>query len=184
MRQCKIALVHREMQAPPPIQRPHWIPVNPSLLVSVALIILAALPHQVPAYIRRALTGRVGAALFGILSVAVFWHKHALLGMAMLIFLAGIYLSSSFTEGFAAEILVKDRVARKRRWMGEEILSEDPHGIQERTEDQAINLDEVGHDGEQWFDENVMDVHPTAIQERVSISPPEYDNSQSMGRSH
>lgn len=177
-------MVHREMQAPPSL-KPHWIPVNPSLLVSAGLIILAALPHQVPVHIRRALTGPVGAFLFGLLSITVFWHKHALLGMAMLIFLAGVYLSGPVAEGFAAEMIVKDRVARKRRWMGEEILSEDPHGIQERTEDQVINLDEVGHESEHWFDEQVLDVHPTAIQERVSISPPEYDNSQSsMGKGY
>ena len=42
--------------------------------------------------------------------------------------------------------------------------------------------DEYRAELEQWFDERVMDVHPTAIQDRVSIAAPEYDYSQSMGR--
>lgn len=156
--------------------------MNPSVLVSAGLLLLAALPHQIPPYIRRALRSYVGLIGFGLLSAAVFWRKHALLGMAMMIFLAGVWLDQT-SEGFAAEILIKDKVKRApRRWEGEEILSEDPHGIQEKTEDQIINLDEVGHESEQWFDESVLDVHPTAIQERVSISAPEYDYSQSMGR--
>jgi hypothetical protein len=168
------------MQAPPP--RPHWSPVNPSILVSTALVILSALPHQIPLYIRRALRTPLGGILFGVLSAGIFWRKHAVLGVAMLIFLAGIWLDT-MSEGFAAEILIKDKVNRKpRRWEGEEILSEDPHGIQERTDDQIINLDEVAHESSQWFDERVMDVHPAGIQERVSISAPEYDNSQSMSR--
>lgn len=156
--------------------------MNPSVLVSAALVLLSALPHQVPSNLRRLLRSPLGGLLFGVLAAVIFWRKHAVLGMAMLIFLAGIWLDT-MSEGFAAEILIKDKVKRQpRRWEGEEVLSEDPHGIQERTEDQIINLDEVGHESSQWFDERVMDVHPAGIQERVSISPPEYDNSQSMGR--
>lgn len=162
--------------APPTATRLHWIPVEPSLLVAAALIVLAVLPHQIPAPIRRVLRSWIGGALFVAVAVWVFWKQHRpVLGMAMALLLVGIWIERP--EGFAAPVLNKDRVTTKRRWMGEEVMNEEPATIQERTENPALLRDKVSPEEseQQWHAERTLDEHPQIIQERP-VPVQEYDS--------
>ena len=166
------------MNVPPP--RLHWSPVAPSWIVSGALVVLAVLPHQVPRAGRRFIRHPVGALLFAALSAFVAWKK-SVLGMAMFIFLAGIVISGKQTnEPFAAKTLNKDSVRKPHRWFEEEVMSEDPHGIQERTENPVLNYDEVSdHESDPWYGERVLDEKPEAIQEKPVSGSVEYDEGRS-----
>ena len=170
------------MQAPP--SQLHWSPVPPSWIVASALTVLAVLPHQVPATGRRLLQSPVGALLWIAGAVWLFTRRNSpVLAIAALMFLTGIYLMPR-SEGFIAEILNKEKVRRQsRRWLGEEILSEDPHGIQERTENPQINYDEVtADDSRPWFVEKSLGEHPIAIQDRpVPTTYYDADDHPSVG---
>jgi hypothetical protein len=168
------------MQAPP--QNPvklHWIPVEPSWLVSAGLILLAALPHQIPAYIRTFLLSSAGALLY---AGAAAWtlYKKPVLGIAMFLLIIGLRLTTG-SEGFLAPILNKDPVQpqqRKQKWLQEEITAEEPHVIQERTDNEAITFDEVSPEEREanWYSESALDEHPLAIQERPVHSGIDYDH--------
>jgi len=163
-------------QIPPNLPRLHWAPVEPSWIVSIGLVILAVLPHQIPESGRRILEHPNGSLLFAALSAYVAWLS-PVLGAAMFIFLAGIILHAApLAEHFAATNLNKDRIRKSgvHKWLGEEVLSENPKAIQERTANPVISYDEVP-DGEQWHDEDVLGEHPHAIQERAVGPVPEYD---------
>lgn len=173
------------MQAPPSIAHQlHWIPVPPSWIVAAGLVILAVLPHQIPATGRRVLRSYVGALIWITGVVWLFRNRRMpVLALAAMMFLAGIWLMPTH-EGFVAEILNKDKVRTKaRKWQGEEILSEDPHGVQERTENPQINYDEVSADeSHPWFVEKTLDEHPVAIQERpVPTAYYDADDQPSVG---
>jgi len=158
------------MQPPSP-PRLHWIPVEPSWIVAAGLIILAALPHKVPATGRYILRHPVGAVLFAGLSIAV-TMKVPVLGVAMLLFLAGVwFMRSDRAEAFTPTVLNKDQVQpsvkipRRSRWFEEEVLSEDPHAVQERTDSPTLTYDKV-EGSNKWWAEDVLDETPLAIQER------------------
>lgn len=170
------------MQAqPPPVPQLHWIPVKPSWLIVTALLLLAVLPHQVPASGRRILSQPIVAVLFAAGSVWLFWRHHPVLGLALLIFLVGVLFRSHTKEGFTAPILNKDRVTQRRRWLGEELLSEDPHAVQERTDNPAITYDKVEpEEAMPWFDETTLNRNPEAIQERP-VPSYQYDTDDSGG---
>jgi hypothetical protein len=171
------------MQAPPaaPIKL-HWIPVEPSWVISVALVILAALPHQIPSYIRVFLLSSAGALLY---ATAAIWtlYKKPVLGLAMLLLIVGLRLSNTGAEGFIAPVINKDKVSQKpRRWFAEEVMSEEPHMIQERTDDPAMTYDEVSLEeaGARWHSESTLEEHPAAIQERPVHSGQDYDHDGGM----
>ena len=156
------------MQAPGPIaMRLHWIPIPASWLISIGCILLASLPHQIPAYIRVALLNPIGAIAF---VAAAAWTAIRVphLGFAMLVLLAGLWLTGRSIESFENPFMIKDTVTQKKnRWLQEDIMTEDPHSIQERTGSPTITQDEVtGPETQQWFSEEVLDEHPTIIQER------------------
>ena len=163
------------MQVAPTATQLHWIPVEPSWLVSGGLVLLAALPHQIPQ--RRILTTPIGAILFLILAAWVS-TKSPVLAMAMLILVASLWILP-VQEGFiGTPVLNVDTVQhKKRRWLEEEIMSEEPTAIQERTEDPALLLDRVGKEESEhlWLDEHTMDQHPAGIQERPVGSLLDYD---------
>jgi hypothetical protein len=167
------------MQAPPPAPiRLHWIPVEPSWIISAGLILLAALPHQIPAYIRNFLTSSAGGLLYAAAAIWVLYKK-PVLGVAMLLLIVGLRLSHARGEAFIAPVLNKDKVSAKpRRWFQEEVFSEEPHAIQERTEEPAITYDEVSGEerGAHWYSEEALQEHPAAIQERPVHSGQDYDN--------
>jgi hypothetical protein len=179
------------MQAPPPQpHRLHWIPVDPSWLVSAGLVVLGVLPHQVPATFRRAMRAPLGAVLFAAAAAWV-WVLKPVLGSAMAIFLAAIVIyetssaaggyepsllkkrwaesrHASYTEGFmSAPTLVRDRVQKNtHRWYQEVAMQEKPKVIQERTGGGRINVDTVFEsDATPWHDE--PEGAPHAIQERT-----------------
>jgi hypothetical protein len=157
--------------APAPTIRLHWIPVEPSWLISVGVVLLAVLPHQIPIHIRRALTSWIGAVAFVAVSGWVFVRR-PVLGTAMFMLLAAVWLAQS-VEGFAAPVLNRNPMPtphpaqKRRRWFNEEVFHEEPAGIQERTEDPALLYDEVfQEDSDRWFVERTLDEHPEAIMER------------------
>lgn len=167
------------MQAQPPQPiRLHWIPVEPSWLVAIGLVLLGVLPHQVPAAGRRMLSTPIGALLFAALATWVTW-KIPVLGAAMFIFLVGVALTGAHSEGFSgrAQVLNKDTVTKKKQWFVEDILGEKPKGIQDRTESPALTFDDVDHP-HTWEVEQAMEEHPVAIQERPVPELPEYSESQ------
>jgi MFS superfamily sulfate permease-like transporter len=190
---------------PPPPHRLHWIPVDPSWLVSVGLVLLAVLPHQVPATFRRAMRAPLGAILFGAATVWV-WTMKPVLGIAMGIFLAAmvIYvgrheiregfsisvkadnalaLSYEIREGFhnSTPTLIRDRVPPKsHRWFQEVVMQEKPAVIQERTESGRITVDTVTeHDATPWHDEPYGAPH--AIQERAAPDHSLAEHDEDMG---
>jgi hypothetical protein len=165
--------------APPPSVRLHWIPVEPSWLVSAGLVVLAVLPHQIPSTGLRVLRSGLGSVLWFALSLAVAYKK-PVLGVAMLMVLASVRIQSA-SEPFQAPILTKDTVQNKqRRWFQEEIMMEEPAIIQERTDRPQILLDKVdGEEHQKWFVEEQLDETPMGIQERPVPYATEYDDGNS-----
>jgi len=162
--------------------------MEPSWIVAIGLVVLAALPHQVPRVGRRVLQHPIGAVLFAVLSGWIA-TKVPVLGAAMFIFLAGVYLSAKATnaiEGFAPIVLNKDSVQKApehkkhNRWLNEEILSEIPDAIQERTDQTYLNYDAVTEqESGKWTAEDILGETPIGIQERTISTEPEYDDSNS-----
>jgi hypothetical protein len=178
------------MQAPPPSAlRPHWIPFEPAWVIIGGLVLLAGLPHQVPATGRRLMAHPIGVLLGLALAAWLFFYaKTPVLGVAVLLFVTSVHLYSRHRagamEGFhAAPILVKDTVNNKKsRWYQEDVMMEDPHGIQERTEEGGFLTDEVSPD-HRWEAETTLDEHPTAIQERPVTAMNSSDNPYATGSS-
>jgi hypothetical protein len=118
-----------------------------------------------------------GGLLYAIVATWVLYKK-PVLGLAMLLMIIGLRLTHKNGEGFIAPVLNKDTVSQKpRRWFSEEVLSEEPHMIQERTDDPAMTYDEVSLEeaGARWYSESALEEHPIAIQERPVHSGQDYD---------
>jgi hypothetical protein len=160
------------MQATPaPIHRLHWIPVAPSWLVAGGIVLLASMPHKVPVSFRSLAATPLGTtALLGL--SAWIWTLKPVLGIALVLLTASLYIRSR-TEGFmAAPVLIKDRVRKDgAKWLSEDIMSEDPHTIQERTEEPNLLVDEVSdEEARPWFVEDTLGESSEAIQERPVAS--------------
>ena len=175
-------------QQQPQPNRMHWMPVEPSWLVSIGVIILAVLPHQIPRPITQGLQSRLGGILFAAAALFLFWKK-PVLGTALILFLAAIR-SATYLEGFVAYVsggptINKDTVTKPKKWLVEEILDEDPMGIQERTEGPGLTFDSV-KDDHRWASEEELGEHPEGIQDRPVGSVPQEDTSRSsyMGSHH
>ena len=175
------------MQFPPPQpHRLHWIPVDPSWLVSAGLVILAVLPHQVPATFRRAMRAPLGGVLFAGAAAWV-WMMKPVLGTAMAIFLAAIVIYESrysmSMEGFnsATPTLLRDHVKKNtHRWFQEVAMQEKPAVIQERTESGRITVDAIAeHDATPWHDEPYGVPH--SIQERTATDHSLAEHDEDMG---
>lgn len=168
----------------PPAHRLHWIPVEPSWLVSVCIIVVAVLPHQLPRTITLGLQSRLGGILFAALSLFIFWNK-PVLGTALLLLLAAVR-SASYLENFVSSpTITKDIVTQSKRWLVEEVMNEDPHGIQERTDGPGLLYDTV-KGPHRWGSEKEMDEYPEGIQDRPVGSSPNEETSRSsyMSQSH
>jgi hypothetical protein len=151
----------------PTANRLHWIPVEPSWLVSGGLAVLAVMPHQIPLAARQTIRNPVGAIL-AITLAAWLARQSPVLATAMLLLIAGVWTMPAAAEPFVSStVLNKDAVNAKRRWLSELTMSEEPAVIQERTDAPAIMKDDVGHEeAKPWFGESVMDERPASIQER------------------
>ena len=135
--------------------------MDPVWMVAIGITVLAALPHQLPIHVSFGLTTTMGSILFGCAAVAVGWQK-PVLGMAMFILLASTNYSN-YVEGF--QNILKDKVDKKKLWASENIMQEEPEGIQERT-DAVIVTDEVKGGSHHWFSEDALGEEPQSIQER------------------
>ena len=166
------------MMPPPNLPRLHWSPVEPSWIVGLGLVVLGVLPHQVPHHGRRVLQNPVGGLVFAALSVYVA-SKHPVLGAAMLIFLAGLVFDGfRRQEGFTATTLNKERVKQNNRWLGEELLSETPVGVQDNTFTSVLNYDKVSTK-HRWGEEDTLDVKPEAVQTIAEVDAGDFDISRS-----
>jgi hypothetical protein len=147
---------------------------------------LAVLPHQLPRSLTRGLQSNLGGILFAAASLYIFWFK-PVLGTALLLLLAAIR-SASYLEGFVATpTITKDPVVKSKKWLVEEVIDEDPSGIQERTEGPGILYDAVKQN-HRWGSEEALDEYPEGIQDRpVGSSPIEETSRPSssyMSQSH
>jgi len=142
------------MQASQPPIRLHWFPVRPVWIVSAVIIVLAALPHQLPVPVSFGLQTTAGAILFAAASAAVAW-KEPVLGAAMFMLLATTY-TSSYVEGFSLNITQDHVDPKKRRWGAEKALNEQPDTIQTKTQSsmtrEHVTPDDAGH----WFGEESL----------------------------
>lgn len=155
------------MQAAPVVHKIHWTPIPPSWLVAISIVLLAAMPQKVPASFRTLLATPLGSTVLLGLS-AWLWYLKPALGIALALLTVSIYIRSR-NEGFlSGPVLIKDRVRKDAsKWLGEEIMSEDPHIIQERTEEPNLLVDEVsGEESRPWFVESTLGESSEAIQER------------------
>jgi len=168
------------MSAPPMPPQLHWSPVEPSWIVSAALIVLAVLPHKIPAVGRHVLEHPIGSLLFAALSAFVAWQI-PVLGAAMLIFLAGVVLHArpiTKKEHFSASNLNNEKVQKseRKRWHDEEVLMEEPEAIQVKTEDPVLQYDKVtDEEAARWLDEDVLNETPRGNIYKPVGEVPEYD---------
>jgi hypothetical protein len=166
------------MQPVAPTQhRLSWFPVHPSWIVSAGFALIAVLPHQTPRYIYTALRSKLGAGLFAILSLYVFWNI-PVLGMAMCIFLVSLQINT-YVEHFSSTNLSKEKVTTKHRWFQEEVLLEEPTAIQDRTDSPGILTDEIDANTHHWVSEHIMGETPTEIQEKPVGAPYAQETSYS-----
>ena len=165
---------------PPPPLKLHWSPVEASWLVALGLVVLAVLPHQIPKTGRDVMKHPIGMTLFIAAAAGVTWLK-PVVGIAMFLLLAGvlIYGPHHTVEAFTQPTLNKDHVPKQKkshRWFDEEVLSEMPDVIQERTEDPSLLYDKVTRqESGTWLSENTLDEQPEAIQERPVMTDAESD---------
>lgn len=174
---------HKQAPVQPSIKL-HWSPVEPSWLLAAGLILLAVLPHQIPRVGRRILLHPIGSLLFAGLAAFIF-TKAPVLGIAMFIFLAGVMISSWTVEGFAPMVLNKEDVQQKekKRWLNEEIMSELPDAIQEKSDRTYLNYDEVTEqESGPWAVEDALGEHPVGIQDRTISTDPDYDDSHAANQ--
>lgn len=168
---------------PPQPLRLHWSPVEPSWIVAIGLILLAVLPHQIPRIGRSILRHPAGALAFAVIAAFVA-YKVPVLGAAMFIFLAAVLLAvPAAAENFVPMVLNKEEVdknQKKQRWLNEEILSELPDAIQEKSDSTYLNYDRVTEqEAGQWAAEDILDEHPIGIQDRTISTDPDYDTNSS-----
>jgi|LauGreDrversion4_1035100.scaffolds.fasta_scaffold07372_7 hypothetical protein len=143
------------MQAPP--VKLHWFPIEPTWIVALIIVILAALPHQLPIPLSFGLRTTFGR-LIGFFGSLVLWYYKPILGTACLFLLVTTNMSE-YVEGF---VITKDKIRKSGTWSNE---IEAPDAIQERSVDDIINSDEVQGD-HRWGNEIIDDIHPESIQER------------------
>jgi len=156
------------MQSSPPPIRLHWFPVRPVWIVSAALIILAALPHQLPIPVSYGLQTTAGAILFAAASAAVAW-KEPVLGAAMFMLLATTY-TRSYVEGFSLNITQDHVDTKKRRWEGEKALNEKLDIIQTKTQSSMTREHVTPDDAGQWYGEESLGENTVEFQ---SLSDPD-----------
>ena len=152
----------------------HWFPIEPSWMVAVAIVILAALPHQLPIPMSWGLRTNIGRILGLVVAVAIGYHR-PVLGMAVAILLISTNLSN-YVEGYQS--ITKDKVERKHRWTSEEIMFEEPEAIQERSES-ILRKDIVTDQTQSWEDERTLGEKPTGIQERAMTTQAYQDTEYS-----
>jgi len=152
-----------------PIQL-QWAPISPSWLVSIGIVVFAVLPHKIPLIGIQMLTHTTTRLLLAA-AAAYIWVLKPVLGTALIL---------PNVESFSSDLvnLTYDPVQKNptlKRWLVEDVLVENPRGIQERTSETNINYDEVPEEGAIWESERIMNEHPTAIQDKPVPSATEND---------
>lgn len=146
-------------------------------MVSVAIITLAALPHQLPLPMTWGLRTNIGRIL-GLSVVVAAGYYRPILGMAIAILLISTNLSD-YVEGYSNQTISKDKVEKKQRWTSEEIMSEEPEAIQERSETVLLKDTVTSQDAKPWLDERTLNIHPKGVQERTSPDLPFQETDES-----
>lgn len=159
------------MNPQPPPLRLHWVPMSPSWIVSIGLIILAVLPHKIPLFGRQLFGLTIVRILFAAASIYIGLMK-PVLGMAMLILLVSVIMMP-VSESFALMRLNKESTERKHHWLVENTLAEEPEFIQNSTSETNLNFDKVSDNKPLWGDEKVLGQNPQGIQDKPV---PEYEH--------
>lgn len=138
-------------------------------MVAVAIIVIAALPHQIPIPVSWGLRTSIGRILGLATSVAVAYYK-PVLGMALGILMVSTNVSN-YVEGFGSlkegyQTITKDKVEKKNRWISEKIMFEEPEAIQERSESVLLKDAVTNQDAKPWLGERTLGEEPKGIQER------------------
>lgn len=149
--------------------RLHWIPVSPSWLVSIGIVLFAVLPHKIPAFGIQVLTHTTTRLLLAA-AAAYIWLMKPVLGTALFILLVSCMILPN-VESFSSDLvnLTYDSVQKnptRKQWLVEDVLAEKPKAIQERTGETNINYDEVPDESAIWEAERILGEHPTAIQDK------------------
>jgi hypothetical protein len=110
---------------------------------------------------------------------AVAGYYRPILGMAIAILLISTNMSD-YVEGYSNQSISKDKVEQKQRWTSEEIMSEEPEAIQERSETVLLKDTVTSQDAEPWEDERTLDIHPKGVQERTSPDLPFQETEDSQ----
>jgi hypothetical protein len=156
----------------PVVQQPvklNWSPVEASWIVSIALVILAVLPHQIP----DTLTHPLSVVVIAVSGLFVCWLK-PVVGVAMLMMCVGIVvlrISQHKTikiEPFVSQNLNIEPVVKHKRhlWLEDEMLFETPEAIQTLTEEPNLLVDSVTpHESQTpWGGEHQMGETVSGIQ--------------------
>jgi hypothetical protein len=168
----------------------YLLPMGPVWIVSIAIILFAALPDKVPA----ALKTPVGLIILAVVA-GVATYVEPVLGAAAWIFMVSMMLAPkvegfatcgasgstqrngfAVSEGFEASNLSKDRVKKGVRWLDERTLGENTRSIDTRTEDPTLTKDFV-QGRHIWGDEEVLGENTIAIEERAVSDVPMYTRS-------
>lgn len=162
----------------------HVLPLAPTWMISLLIILFAAIPHKIPAMILYPMQTILGEIILAVIATAVFWVE-PIIGIAIWIFLVSIILDkthalddlrSKVTEPFDAVNLSKDSVQTRQRWLVEKGLDERPDAINTRTEDPTLTVDTV-QNKHRWQDEMVLGEHTVGIEERQVGDIPIYTRS-------
>jgi hypothetical protein len=148
--------------------------MEPTWIISLVVVVFAALPHQLPIPLSFGLRTSLGRLLSVAAVVTVGYYK-PVLGMALLFLLVTTNMSE-YVEGF--EGIIKDKIKKSGTWFVEDVMGETPDTIQERGAE-LISSDEV-QGSNRWYQESALDEHPKTIQER-STPTEVYQETRSKG---
>lgn len=166
--------------------------MGPVWIVSIAIILFAALPNKIPFRpVLQTTTGLI--VLTGVAAAGT--YAEPVLGAALWIFLVSMMLApkaegfatcgasgstqrngEAVSEPFEASNLSKDRVKKGVRWLDERTLGENTRSIDTRTEDPTLTKDFV-QGRHIWGDEEVLGENTIAIEERAVSDVPMYTRS-------
>ena len=135
----------------------HWFPISPTWIVSLCIVIVAALPHQIP--LTFGLT-TVWGTLLGISATILIGYYRPILGVAIALLIVSKHVSE-YIEGFTQPITT-NLVDKKHKWESELKI---PDQIQEKTD--TILVTDMNRDKHIWQSEDLMDDPIFGIQERV-----------------
>ena len=115
--------------------QPIWLPpINTQTLVSILIVFVGAVANRIHPQIRSAFVGPIGFFITSSVAFILYQMKYIPVAFAILFFLLSIWSVhlSAKTEGFLNATNTVDWVHNSKRWYVEQVLKEQPAGIQEK----------------------------------------------------